>query len=103
MSKQKKGRKAKQVEGMRRCLTAVFRHYPKYVKGETAAGNSTADNGDSIAERLRGKDLDAVYGIVAKATGESAKALKARYAKLNPGMQRMNLGNKLRGALAQAE
>ena len=67
-----------------------------WYKLTTKNGNPTLDSGDQIAVSLRGKELDEVYAIVAKAIGETQASLKARYAKLNPGMQRMNLGNRLR-------
>jgi hypothetical protein len=89
------------TEGLRRCKQAVFRHYAKYVKGTTPAGNSTADNGDQTAEQLRGMDLDKLYAYAAKQLDESQTALKTRYAKLNRGMQRMNLGNRLRALSAE--
>lgn len=55
------------------------------------------DNGDPIATKLRGLDLDAVYALCAKETETPEKELRERYQHLNVGMQRMNLGNKLRG------
>lgn len=71
----------------------------KYVPVTSANGNSSLDNGDDVATKLRGKELGEVYTIVAKATDVSVKQLKANYGHLNVGMQRMNLGNKYRGAL----
>ena len=56
------------------------------------------DNGDLTAQLLRAYTLDETYAYVAIATGVSADSLKARYRHLNPGMQRMNLGNVLRKA-----
>lgn len=70
-----------------------------YDRVKTPAGNISLDNGDAVAKQLRGKDLDDVYGAVAKAADLSVRELKTRYGHLNPGMQRMNLGNVLRGAL----
>lgn len=71
-----------------------------YTRGEgvTAGGNQTLDIGDTVANKLRGKDIEACYSIAAKAVGETVKALKDRYGHLNLGMQRMNLGNRMRGA-----
>jgi hypothetical protein len=71
----------------------------KYTAVVSAGGNSSLDNGDEVAKTLRGKTLDEVYAIVAKATGQTQKELHALYDHLNPGMQRMNLGNKYRGTL----
>lgn len=69
----------------------------------SASGNATMDNGDALAKQLRGADLDDVYAQASKVLGESQAALKAKYAHLNPGMQRMNLGNRMRAASADAE
>ena len=56
------------------------------------------DKGDAIALALRGADLITVYKDVAAATGTAIAELRERFAHLNPGMQRMNLGNMLRRA-----
>jgi len=56
------------------------------------------DKGDAIAVMLRGADLITVYKDVAAATGVSVIELRERFNHLNPGMQRMNLGNMLRRA-----
>lgn len=71
-----------------------------YAKAVSASGNASLDNGDETAKKLRGAELDDVYGTASKVLGESVKVLKARYKHLNPGMQRMNLGNRIRGAQA---
>lgn len=65
----------------------------------TATGNKSLDNGDAVALLLRGADLETVYSIGAKELGVSVEALKAKYQHLNPGQQRMNIGNRVRGAL----
>jgi len=96
-------RKQPKKAAFRRCCAAEFRHFAKYVKSTTKAGNVTADNGDDVASKLRGLELDAVYARAAKVLGVSQASLKAKYAKLNIGMQRMNLGNRIRGATASAE
>lgn len=71
-----------------------------YKEVKSASGNASLDNGDEVAKQLREKPLDDVYSIAAKVLREPVKALKARYEHLNVGMQRMNLGNRIRGAQA---
>lgn len=73
----------------------------KYVRGLglTVYGNRTIDIDDKVAKMLRGTDLKEMYAIAAKALGTSARSLKAQYSHLNIGMQRMNLGNRMRKAL----
>lgn len=69
-----------------------------YVKATTASGNTSLNCGDDLAKKLAGKDLDAVYKLAAKTLDVPEKDLRSRYAKLNVGMQRMNLGNRMRAA-----
>jgi len=71
------------------------RHYLKTVAN---SGHGSLDCGDGMAARLRGMALEDVYAEAARVLAEDEKALKARYAHLNPGMQRMNLGNRMRAA-----
>lgn len=78
------------------------RNLPTYVRAYSASGNHTLDCGDPVAERLRGKSLDEVLEIAAEVLGESVTALRTKYSHLNDGMIRMNLGNRMRGALRKA-
>lgn len=56
------------------------------------------DNGDEVAELLRSaKTLDDVYRIGARFLGVKEAELRAKYEKLNPGQQRMCVGNRMRG------
>lgn len=116
-AKKAKAKKASGASGKNKGLTgpAVLKTYaPKYVKGgkngeaKTTGGNKTVDCGDKLADQLRGLDLEAVYDkavvVLNKALEEGEKAhtkasLKAKYGKLNVGMQRMNLGNRMRAIL----
>lgn len=70
-----------------------------YVRVKTAAGHTSLHNGDPIARKLAGKELKEVYALVARETDIPKTQLVSRYSHLNAGMQRMNLGNVLRGAL----
>lgn len=72
----------------------------RYTKHDvkTASGRNVFDVADKVANRLRGKTLEEAYEVAAKALGESVKALAAKYGHLNPGQQRMNLGNRMRHA-----
>jgi hypothetical protein len=57
------------------------------------------DIGDVVAEKLRNKTLDEAYAIAAEFVKIPENELRAKYVKLNPGQQRMNLGNRMRGWL----
>ena len=74
-----------------------------YERTTSAGGNKTLDSGDELATELRGFTLDEVYAKAAKVLGESRASLEQRYSKLNPGMQRMNLGNRMRAALKKKQ
>lgn len=76
-------------------------------KTQAASGKRSFDNADAMAVALRGKTLEEVYGIVSgiladNGEPESAEALQARYAHLNPGHQRMCVGNKARAAIKRS-
>lgn len=55
------------------------------------------DIGDNVGTMLRGKSLDEAYAICSKFIHVPEDELRAKYRKLNPGQQRMNLGNRMRG------
>lgn len=65
---------------------------------KTVSGRKAYDTGDKTADRLRGKTLEEAYAIAAKILAESTKGLVERYGHLNPGQQRMCLGNRMRNA-----
>jgi hypothetical protein len=68
----------------------------------TASGRKQIDIDDDVAKILREKTLEEVYSYTAKLCEVTIKSLKERYETLNPGMQRMNLGNKVRAAMRAA-
>ena len=94
-------------------IRADLEHYVKGA-GITNSGRPTVDIDDVVAKALRGDDLEVLYPRVAawlqlmgrETIGRGAKKievteenLRIRYSRLNVGMQRMNLGNILRGAM----
>ncbi len=64
-----------------------------YIKVKAPGGGVSYNIGDATAKKLEGKTLDEVYKIVARDTKQDEKELRAKYKHLNPGMQRMSLGN----------
>jgi hypothetical protein len=76
-------------------------NFGKYVvhEAKTASGRPYVDIDDEVANMLRGKTLPQIYHIVAKKLKVTEESLTAKYTHLNIGMQRMNLGNRLRKAL----
>lgn len=66
---------------------------------QTESGRKSTDCNDNLADKLRGMTLDAVYVYAAPILEMTVAELRNKYAHLNPGMQRMCLGNRMRGAL----
>lgn len=105
-SKPKKAKPAKKAKGKSTANgvkgPAVLRKYaPTYHKDKerkTAGGHVSVDSDDDLARKLRGKDLDEVYALASAKLKEPVAALKRKYSGLNVGMQRMNLGNRMRAA-----
>jgi len=77
-------------------------HRDKYVASRTSAGKTSLNSGDAVALMLAGLSLSEVYSVADVALDIKAKELTAMYEHLNDGMQRMTLGNRIRGAVAKA-
>lgn len=83
-----------------------------YERGTTDEGAAFIDNGDPIAQQLRGWELMDVAKLAADKCGQrTAQGWLDHYGKdreaagkkpLNAGMVRMNLGNRIRGAIKKA-
>ena len=71
----------------------------EYTQCKAHSGRTSCDNADDVASKLRGLSLEDAYTVVAKTMKMSEKDLIAKYAHLNPGHQRMCIGNRLRGYL----
>jgi hypothetical protein len=69
----------------------------KYVPTRSASGAKSLSNGDFVATLIQGMEVDDCHRIAKKFLGESTKE---KYGHLNVGMQRMNVGNRLRGKVA---
>jgi hypothetical protein len=85
----------------------VFAGYlPQYEAYATKRVDGTTkrsiDKGDNVAVLLRHLTLGDVYETVSSAANTSVADLRERFSHLNPGMQRMNLGNMFRRALREA-
>ena len=75
------------------------RYRTNYVHTDGYNGLSI-NNGDDVAAALRMFEPDRVVAIAEAVLPNVKKGdLQARYAKLNPGMRRMNSGNRIRAAL----
>lgn len=72
----------------------------RYHKTRSAAGTTSLHNGDPVAQMLAGKPLDLCYDILAGYIDDVTLETKiAKWGHLNPGQQRMQIGNAIRAAL----
>ncbi len=69
-----------------------------YQPTTTSRGTKSLNNGDEVAVALAGLPVEYVYEVVDQVIGDND--FRQRYANNNTGMQRMHLGNKLRGFLS---
>lgn len=98
VAKAKKARKAGKKGSQKAAdvLRNAAKDYTRDSKVKTAGGNVSVHCGDPVAKKLLGKPLSDVYEAAAKARDLSVGTLKKKYGHLNPGMQRMTLGNMIR-------
>jgi hypothetical protein len=72
----------------------------KYTKGRSPSGAKTLNCGDDVAAVLEGMTVEEVTDVFDKLTGS---ALDKDYSHLNPGQQRMIIGNRIRAYVAKNE
>lgn len=86
---------------IRRCVNTTY-NPEHYVKAKSKSGHATLHNGDPVAQKLATMDLDDIYSYTATVLKMPKQELIDKYAHLNVGMQRMNLGNRVRAAAKKA-
>ena len=81
----------------------------RYKSGQSASGKRTQHTGDDVANTLNAMTLQETAEAGAAILGTDAKALIDQYATtksgkpMNQGMKRMNIGNRIRAAVARLE
>ena len=96
MTEEKKETTAAATEGETK--TTVVANREAYKQTRSASGAKSLSNGDEVATAMEGMNIEEVYTLAKEVTGED---YQDRYAKLNVGMQRMNLGNRIRGVISK--
>ena len=81
----------------RRCVNTTY-NPSHYVKAKSKSGHATLHNGDSIATLWADMTLEEIYKAASMILKVPHQQLVDKYAHLNVGMQRMNLGNRVRAA-----
>jgi hypothetical protein len=75
----------------------------RYERSVAASGRPTQHNGDAVANALRGLWPAEALALAERLCGLEQGALAALYAERNPGSQRMNAGNRVRGWLRREQ
>ena len=72
----------------------------KYSASRSASGTKSLSNGDEVAAALEGLTNENLFSIGESLLGED---FRSKYAELNTGMQRMNMGNRIRNKVKQID
>jgi hypothetical protein len=80
-----------------------YRIKNNYKACTSASGSSSASCADDLAEYLGTLTIPQILSLADKVCGTDSGFHASKYAKLNPGQQRMNAGNKLRSRLKNGE
>jgi hypothetical protein len=70
-----------------------------YQKARASSGALSHHNGDPVATAVEGATPEEVYSLAASVLEVDVSELEDKYKHLNIGMQRMNLGNRMRGVV----
>lgn len=85
-------------------MAETIRKYREaYTKVVSYNGNNSLDNGDEVAEVLRGMSPDETCALADKVFEQPAMHHAERWQHLNAGSRRMNAGNRIRGAVKRGE
>lgn len=74
-----------------------------YAKTTSYSGNHSLDNGDEVAELMRGMSPQEACALADKAFGEAEFHHWEKWQHLNPGSRRMNAGNRIRAAFRRED
>ena len=104
MKKQDKKTNEKTEEKEVKNMSGTMQKYrAKYEPSISASGRKSLNTGDDVAHLLAGMEPKAVVAAAERLLGMKVNELWAKYEKLNIGQQRMNAGNRIRGAVKRGE
>lgn len=81
----------------------LLKYRQKYEPSICANGRKSLNNGDSLAHLLASLDPATVVALAERVLGLPKDELWAKYQHLNRGQQRMNAGNRIRGAVKRGD
>jgi len=83
--------------------STMLKYRKAYEPSLSASGRKSLNSGDEIAHLLSGLEPRAVIAAAERLLGLKINELWAKYANLNLGQQRMNAGNRIRGAVKRGD
>ena len=96
--------KAEELAGDKPTMGEILSRYrPGYLVSVTPNGRKSRYNGDAVAEALEGYEPAQIIAAAEKLLGFKKGELREKYAGMNQGQQRMNVGNRLRGAFKRGD
>jgi len=108
MSKQKakvdvKTNETEEEAEVKSMSSTMLKYRTKYEPSLSASGRKSLNSGDEIAHLLSGLEPRAVISAAERLLGLEVNTLWDKYANLNLGQQRMNAGNRIRGAVKRGD
>jgi len=91
--------KLKAVETEEKAKVVIHPNIEKYADSRSASGSKTKHTNDHVAQKLAGATIEEVKTVAASIGVEEVN----KYDNLNAGQIRMNLGNRIRGAVNRME
>jgi hypothetical protein len=96
--------KYEELKGEKPSMGEILAKYrPGYVVSITPNGRKSRCNGDKVAEALEGFEPAQIIAAAEKLLNFKKGELLERYAGMNQGQARMNVGNRLRGAVKRGD
>lgn len=85
-------------------MSGTLKKYrPTYIRTTSYNGNHSLDNGDDVAEQMRGMSPQEACALADKVFGEPEFFHWEKWQRLNPGSRRMNAGNRIRAAYKRGD
>lgn len=83
--------------------STMLKYREKYEPSISSGDRKSLNNGDEIAHLLAGLEPKAVIAVAERVIKQSKDSLLTKYEHLNSGQQRMNAGNRIRGAVKRGD
>ena len=93
----------KEEQEVKSMSSTMLKYRKQYEPSLSASGRKSLNSGDEIAHLLSGLEPRAVISAAERLLDLKTNELWDKYSSLNQGQQRMNAGNRIRGAVKRGE